>query len=88
MTQYYNLSNSLDMLEFQMESFTAVLEALASADSDDLTSGTMWFMHDTVKRYQDQIALISGQAMMAHIDTQEAETKKGKSKVNANGKKK
>jgi hypothetical protein len=88
MTQYYDLSNSLDMLEFQMESFTAVLEALASADSDDLTSGTMWFMHDTVKRYQDQIALISGQAMMAHIDTQEAETKKGKSKVNANGKKK
>ena len=80
MTQYYDLSNSLDTLEFQMESFTAVLEALASADSDDLTSGTMWFMHDTVKRYQDQIALISGQAMMAHIDTQEAETKKGKKK--------
>jgi hypothetical protein len=80
MTKYYDLSNSLDMLEFQMESFTAVLEALASADSDDLTSGTMWFMHDTVKRYQDQIAFISGQAMMAHIDTQEAETKKGKKK--------
>ena len=80
MTKYYDLSNSLDTLEFQMESFTAVLEALASADSDDLTSGTMWFMHDTIKRYQDQIALISGQAMMAHIDAQEAETKKGKKK--------
>ena len=80
MTKYYDLSNSLDILEFQMESFTAVLEALASADADDLTSGTMWFMHDTIKRYQDQIALISGQAMMAHIDTQEAETKKGKKK--------
>ena len=80
MTKYYDLSNSLDILEFQMESFTAVLEALASADADDLTSGTMWFMHDTIKRYQDQIAIISGQAMMAHIDTQEAETKKGKKK--------
>ena len=80
MTKYYDLSNSLDTLEFQMESFTAVLEALASSDSDDLTSGTMWFMHDTIKRYQDQIALISGQAMMAHIDAQEAETKKGKKK--------
>jgi hypothetical protein len=40
----------------------------------------MWFIHDTVKRYQDQINLISGKAMMAHIDTQETETKKGNKK--------
>jgi len=59
MTKYYDLSNALDTLEFQMQSFTAVLETLASADPDDLTSGTMWFLHDTVKRYQDQINLIT-----------------------------
>jgi hypothetical protein len=80
MTQYYDLSNALDTLEFQMQSFTAVLETLASADPDDLTSGTMWFIYDTVKRYQDQINLISGKAMMAHIDAQETETKKGNKK--------
>lgn len=80
MTQYYDLSNALDTLEFQIQSFTAVLETLASADPDDLTSGTMWFIHDTVKRYQDQINLISGQAMDAHIEEQNSETKKGKKK--------
>jgi hypothetical protein len=80
MTQYYDLSNALDTLEFQMQSFTAVLETLASADPDDLTSGTMWFIHDTVKRYKEQIAMISALAMDAHIDVQEIETKKGKKK--------
>jgi len=80
MTQYYDLSNALDTLEFQMQSFTAVLETLASADPDDLTSGTMWFIHDTVKRYKEQIAMISALAMDAHIEEQNSETKKGKKK--------
>jgi len=80
MTQYYDLSNALDTLEFQMQSFTAVLETLASADPDDLTSGTMWFIHDTVKHYKEQIAMISALAMDSHIDAQETETKKGKKK--------
>lgn len=80
MTKYYDLSNSLDTLEFQAEAFMSVLETLASSDNDDLTSGTMWFIHDTVKRYKEQIAMISALAMDAHIEEQNSETKKGKKK--------
>jgi hypothetical protein len=80
MTKYYDLSNSLDTLEFQVEAFMSVLETLASADNDDLTSGTMWFIHDTVKRYKEQIAMISALAMDSHIEEQELEHRKGKKK--------
>lgn len=80
MIKYYDLSSALDTLEFQAEAFMSVLETLAASDNDDLTSGTMWFIHDTVKRYKEQIAMISALAMDSHIEEQNLETKKGKKK--------
>jgi len=51
MSNFYYLSNDLDTLENKMQNFVSVLETIASSDSDDLSSGTMWFIHDTVKQY-------------------------------------
>ena len=82
MSKFYDISNDLDTIVYRMECFTNALETMASADEDDLTSGTMWFLHDTVKQYADQINIVSGKAMMAHLDLQET------GKKNANGKKK
>jgi len=80
MTQYYNISNNLDTLEFRLESFMNILEALAASDSDDLRSGTMWFIHDTVKTYKEEINRISGEAMMAHLNEQDLGKKNAKGK--------
>jgi hypothetical protein len=71
MTKYYDISNNLDTLEYRLESFMNVLEALAASDSDDLSSGTMWFIHDTVKTYKEEVARISTESMMAHRDQSE-----------------
>jgi hypothetical protein len=76
MTQYYDISNNLDTLEYRLDSFMNVLEALAASDSDDLSSGTMWFLHDTVKTYKEEVSRISAEAMIAHRNEQELGYKK------------
>jgi hypothetical protein len=80
MTQYYDISNNLDTLEYRMESFMNVLEALAASDSDDLSSGTMWFIHDTVKTYKEEVSRISSEAIMAHRNESESGKKNAKGK--------
>jgi hypothetical protein len=57
-----------------------VLEALAASDSDDLSSGTMWFIHDTVKTYKEEVGRISAEAMIAHRNEQELPHKKASKK--------
>lgn len=76
MTKYYDISNNLDTLEYRLESFMNVLEALAASDQDDLSSGTMWFIHDTVKTYKEEVGRISSEAMMAHRDQSQLGYKK------------
>jgi hypothetical protein len=80
MTQYYDISNNLDTLEYRLESFMNILEALAASDSDDLSSGTMWFIHDTVKTYKEEVSRISTEAMLAHRNEQELPHKKASKK--------
>ena len=80
MTQYYNISNNLDTLEYRLDSFMNILEALAASDSDDLSSGTMWFIHDTVKTYKEEVSRISTEAMLAHRNEQELPHKKASKK--------
>ena len=76
MTKYYDISNNLDTLEYRLESFMNVLEALAASDQDDLSSWTMWFIHDTVKTYKEEVGRISSEAMMAHRDQSQLGYKK------------
>jgi hypothetical protein len=80
MSNFYYLSNDLDTLENKMQNFVSVLETIASSDSDDLSSGTMWFIHDTIKQYAYEVCVISMRAMDHHRELQELETKKGKKK--------
>jgi hypothetical protein len=76
MTKYYDISNNLDTLEYRLESFMNVLEALAASEQDDLSSGTMWFIYDTVKTYKEEVSRISAEAMMAHRNESELGYKK------------
>jgi len=81
---YYDISNKIDLIQSRINCFAAMLETVASADANDLTSGSMWFIHDTVKQYSDQLEELSHLVMEFHTETLNIK----ESKVNANGKKK
>ena len=49
---YYDISNKIDLIQSRMNCFVSMLETVASADPNDLTSGSMWFVHDTVSNTQ------------------------------------
>lgn len=63
---YYDFSCKVDDIQGKMDCFVALLETLASADSVDLSSGTFWFIQDTVKRYSDELESLSDELMEKH----------------------
>ena len=63
---YYDFSCKIDDIQGKMDCFVALLETLASADSVDLSSGTFWFIKDTVKRYSDELEILSHELMEKH----------------------
>lgn len=76
---YYDISNKIDLIQSRMNCFVSMLETIASADPNDLSSGSMWFIHDTVKQYSDQLEELSHVVMEFHAETSNT-TKKGKQK--------
>lgn len=76
---YYDISNKIDLIQSRMNCFASMLETVASADPDDLSSGSMWFIHDTVKQYVGQLEELSHVVMEFHKETVDT-PKKGKQK--------
>jgi len=63
---YYDFSCKIDDIQGKMECFADLLETLASADSTDISSGTFWFIQDTVKRYSQELESLSDELMENH----------------------
>ena len=89
---YYDYSCKVDEIQGKMECFVEMLVTLASADSDDQSSGTFWFIKDTVKGYCQELENLSHQLMETHKELTEyhkiVPTKSLRIEKNANGKKK
>ena len=63
---YYDFSCKVDDIQGKMDCFADLLETLASADSTDVSSGTFWFIQDTVKRYSQELESLSHELMEKH----------------------
>jgi hypothetical protein len=63
-----------------MECFTEMLATLAEAESENQTSGTFWFIKDTVQGYAQELENLSHQLMENHT----VQTNFLKPKTNAN----
>lgn len=63
---YYDFSCKVDDIQGKMECFTELLSTLASADSENQTSGAFWFIKDTVHGYCQELENLSHQLMETH----------------------
>ena len=77
---YYDFSCKIDDIQGKMDCFANLLETLASADSTDVSSGTFWFIKDTVQGYSQELENLSNQLMENHT----VQTNFLKPKTNAN----
>lgn len=78
---YYDASCKIETIQFRMECFAEMLATLAEAESDNTTSGTFWFIKDTINRHCEELENLSGELMENHIA---AQTTLSKPKKNAN----
>ena len=77
---YYDASCKIETIQFRMECFAEMLATLAEAESDNTTSGTFWFIQDTINRYCEELENLSGQLMENHIAAQTTLSKPKKAK--------
>jgi hypothetical protein len=63
---YYDYSCKVDTIQCKMECFTEMLATLAEAESENQTSGTFWFIKDTVQGYAQELENLSHQLMENH----------------------
>jgi len=77
---YYDFSCKIDAIQGKIECFTEMLATLAEAESENQTSGTFWFIKDTVQGYSQELENLSNQLMENHT----VQTNFLKPKTNAN----
>ena len=77
---YYDASCKIDTIQFRMECFAEMLATLAEAESDNTTSGTFWFIKDTINCYCEGLENLSGELMENHIAAQPTLSKPKKAK--------
>ena len=77
---YYDFSCKIDNIQGKMDCFVEMLATLAEAESENQTSGTFWFIKDTVQGYSQELENLSNQLMENHT----VQTNFLKPKTNAN----
>ena len=80
---YYDFSCKIDDIQVKMDCFVELLGTLAEADSDNQSSGTFWFIQDTVKRYSQELESLSHELMEKHRELTD-QTTSLKTQKNAN----
>ena len=79
MSNYYNISCSLDTIQYKLENVAHTLEIIAEHISDDPNSGAVWCMYDVVKCLSQDLQSVSGNVMDCHLEEQKP-VKKSKKK--------
>ena len=79
---YYDFSCKIDNVQSKMECFVEMLATLASAESENQSSGTFWFIKDTVQGYSQELENLSNQLMENHtVQTNSLKPKKNADKT-------
>jgi hypothetical protein len=79
MSNYYNISCSLDTIQYKLENVANTLEIIAEHISEDPNSGAIWCMRDVVSSLASELAVVSSNVLDYHYEEQQP-VKKSKKK--------
>jgi len=71
MSNYYNISCSLDTIQYKLENVANTLEIIAEHVSEDPNSGAIWCMRDVVSSLASELEVVSSNLLDYHYDEQE-----------------
>ena len=80
MSNYYNISCSLDTIQYKLENVANTLEIIAEHVSEDPNSGAIWCMRDVVSSLASELEIVSSNALDYHLEEQQQPVKKSKKK--------
>jgi hypothetical protein len=79
MSNYYNISCSLDTIQYKLENVVNTLEIIAEHISDEPNSGAIWCMRDVVSSLASELEVVSSNVLDYHYEEQQP-VKKSKKK--------
>lgn len=80
MSNYYNISCSLDTIQYKLENVANTLEIIAEHVSEDPNSGAIWCMRDVVSSLASELEVVSSNVLDYHYEEQQQPVKKSKKK--------
>ncbi len=79
MSNYYNISCSLDTIQYKLENVVNTLEIIAEHISEDPNSGAIWCMRDVISSLASELEVVSSNVLDYHYEEQQP-VKKSKKK--------
>jgi hypothetical protein len=79
MSNYYNISCSLDTIQYKLKNVAHTLEIIAEHINEDPNSGAVWCMYDVVSSLASELEVVSSNVLDYHYEEQQP-VKKSKKK--------
>ena len=79
-SNYYEISCTLDTIQYKLENAADVLEIIAESISEDPNSGAVWRIRDVIDGLAKELTSVSYLTMHYHTEEQEALEAKPKKK--------
>lgn len=70
-SNYYEISCTLDTIQYKLENAADVLEIIAESISEDPSSGAVWCIRDVIDGLAKELTHVSSLTMDYHLEQQE-----------------
>lgn len=80
MSRYWDISNSIDVIQYKLENLANTVEILAVDTVDDPLSGALWMVRDVIEMHTKALEELSASVMQDHVASKKIPTEKKASK--------
>lgn len=80
MSRYWDISNSIDVIQYKLENLANTVEILAVDTVDDPLSGALWMVRDVIEMHAKALEELSASVMQDHTASKKIPTEKKASK--------
>jgi hypothetical protein len=80
MSRYWDISNSIDVIQYKLDNLANTVEILAVDTVDNPLSGALWMVRDVIEMHTKALEELSASVMQDHVASKKTPTEKKASK--------